>query len=127
MSTKFGSSEKSKSRGTRSRGPTELVTIGGGTTGGGGSHIHSSSRTRTKSPFQRLDDAADDHDGVSGLDHGQRGYALGGTATTTTTSNKKTTVTTTMSTEYASSGEGDEVETMRTRSHGQEQYGKGFV
>lgn len=119
VSTKFGSSEKSKSRTTRSRGPTELVTIGGG-----GTNSHLNSRAMTKSPFQRLDEAADgaaDHDGA-GL-HGGHGSRV----LSSTTSSKKTTVTTTMSTDYASSGESDDVEAMRTRSHGQEQYGKGFV
>lgn len=118
VSTKFGSSEKSKSRTTRSHGPTELVTIGGGT------NSHLNSRAMTKSPFQRLDEAADgaaDHDGAT-LHGGHGSHGLSSTA-----GSKKTTVTTTMTTDYASSGESDDVEAVRTRSHGQEQYGKGFV
>lgn len=107
VSNQFGSSEKSKSR-TKSRGPTELVTIGGG-----GSHLRS--RAMTKSPFQRLDEP----DGGEADDEGALAQQRGKYSATVTTE--------TTNTGYASSGDSVAADAMRTRSHGQEQHGKGFV
>ncbi|KAF3765113.1 hypothetical protein M406DRAFT_340580 [Cryphonectria parasitica EP155] len=55
FSNKFGSSEKSRSRTNGSLGPTELVTIGR-------SQQMNSRITRTKSPFERLDDESSEGD-----------------------------------------------------------------
>lgn len=124
MSNQFGSSEKSRSR-TKSRGPTELVTIGGG-----GSHLRS--RAMTKSPFQRLDEDVDADGGVHADDlESARAGLRGGSHNNNNNNSSKytTTVSTTDSkhTGYASSGDSVSADASRTRSHGQEQQGKGFV
>lgn len=109
MSNQFGSSEKSKNQ-SKSNGPTELVTIGGG-----GSHLRS--RTMgTKSPFQRLDEADGDEEGNLESALAQKRTKYTATVTTDTTH-----------TGYASSGDSVAADASRTRSHGQEQMGKGFV
>lgn len=86
VSSKFGSSQKSRSKST-SRGPTELMTIGGTA----GSRLP----TRTKSPFERLDDEA-------------KGKYGNETKVQTTRSQVHT-----ASTEYASSGDSDTIDTAR--------------
>lgn len=122
VSSKFGnSSGKSRGNNTLSHNPTELVTIGGS--------AQLASRSMTKSPFQRLDDdlrethAAynNSKEAMHARQHLHHHQHHGGPTPAITVN----------STEYASSGDGNSVEDeagrMRTNSHGQEQYGKGFV
>lgn len=117
MSNKFSNSSgrTGKSATGQSRGPTELVTIGGG---GGGGSAHMQSRSMTKSPFQRLDDdLRDTHAAYNNTKEAKYGR------------NPSATVN---SAEYESSGDGSSVDDaraqrLRTNSHGQEQFGKGFV
>lgn len=106
-----------KSATGQSRGPTELVTIGGG--GGGSAHMQS--RSITKSPFQRLDDDLRDNHAAYNTNKEAK-YGQGGRNLSATVN----------SAEYESSGDGSSVDDaraqrLRTNSHGQEQYGKGFV
>lgn len=80
--------------------------------------MKSGSRSMSKSPFQRLDD------------EGQ--HVMYSKEAVASRQNKQQNPTITVnSTEYASSADGnlsvDEPGRTRTNSHGQEQYGKGFV
>lgn len=127
VSSQFGSTGN-KSRGTKSGSrATELVTIGGG------NNSHMNSRAMTKSPFQKLGskDGGGEYNMYPGEEdlstptRGEFGAHNNGNGIVRTTD---VTVTTTTH-GYASSGDSGTIGTMpdRTRSHGVEHEGKGFV
>lgn len=120
VSSQFGSTQN-KSRTTKSGSrATELVTIGGGAS-------HMNSRAMTKSPFQKLGSK----DGEYGMYPGEEDLStptrgeFGGNGGNGIVRTTDVTVTTTTH-GYASSGDSGTIPD-RTRSHGVEQQGKGFV
>lgn len=127
VSSQFGSTQN-KSRTTKSGSrATELVTIGGG-------NSHMNSRAMTKSPFQKL--GSKDGGGEYGMypgeedlstpTRGEFGSAGGGGGGGIVRTTDVTVTTTTHG--YASSGDSGTIHLPdRTRSHGVEQQGKGFV
>lgn len=124
VSSQFGSTQsKSKTGKSGSRG-TELVTIGGG------NNSHMNSRAMTKSPFQKLGkDSEYMYPGEEDLSTPTRGE-FGGNRSPNGGIVRTTEVTMTSTTHgYASSGDSGTIGTMpdRTRSHGVEAQGKGFV
>lgn len=125
VSSQFGSTQN-KSRTTKSGSrATELVTIGGG-------NSHMNSRAMTKSPFQKLGSKDGDYNmypGEEDLSTPTRGEfgAANGSVNASGGIVRTTEVTLTTSTHgYASSGDSGTIPD-RTRSHGVEQQGKGFV
>lgn len=127
VSSQFGSTQN-KSRTTKSGSrATELVTIGGG-------NSHMNSRAMTKSPFQKLGskDGGGEYNmypGEEDLSTPTRGEfgAANGSVNASGGIVRTTEVTLTTSTHgYASSGDSGTIPD-RTRSHGVEQQGKGFV
>lgn len=121
VSSQFGSTgNKSRTTKTGSR-ATELVTIGGG-------NSHMNSRAMTKSPFQKLgskDGEYGMYPGEEDLETPTRGEFGGNNNGTGIVRTTDVTVTTTTH-GYASSGDSGTIPD-RTRSHGVEQQGKGFV
>lgn len=121
VSSQFGSTQN-KSRTTKSGSrATELVTIGGGAS-------HMNSRAMTKSPFQKLgskDGEYGMYPGEEDLSTPTRGEFGGGNNGGGIVRTTDVTVTTTTH-GYASSGDSGTIPD-RTRSHGVEQQGKGFV
>lgn len=106
VSSRFGSTDKSGSKSKSvSRGPTELVTIGG-------SH-HTNSKLRSQ--FQLLDDESRDV------------YTRETTVTASHTNYSSTQVKTTTHTGYSSSGDSYDDNKGEPQGHGHEQPSKGFV
>ncbi|KAJ0124468.1 integral membrane protein [Diaporthe amygdali] len=123
VSSQFGSTQNKSKTGKSSSRATELVTIGGGAS-------HMNSRAMTKSPFQKLGkDSEYMYPGEEDLSTPSRGeFGNNGNGIVRTT---EVTMTTTTHT-YASSGDSGTIpdslhDATRTRSHGIEQQGKGFV
>lgn len=130
VSSQFGSTQSKSKTGKSSSRATELVTIGGGAS-------HMNSRAMTKSPFQKLGSKDGEYmypgeEDLSTPTRGEFGAAGGGGGGGNHHHHngngivRTTEVTMTTSTGYASSGDSGTIPD-RTRSHGVEQQGKGFV
>lgn len=120
VSSQFGSTQDKSKMGKSNSRATELRTIGGGAS-------HMNSRAMTRSPFQKLGkDSEYMYPGEDDLSTPTRGeFGAGNNANGGIT--RTTEVTMTTSTYgYASSGDSGTIPG-RTRSHGVEQEGKGFV